>query len=348
MIINKVLRVEIVDFEAHFYTKEYVKTLLKNEDHPKYKKDETTSTYWLWYTPHVQEPHTEQLLERLLDVNEKRIKDMHDAGVKMQVLSLSAPGCEQFDASIGKKLARKVNDELASVIERKPDRFVGLAALAPQDPGEAADELERAVKELGLRGWKTHSNIRGAYIDDKKYWVIFEKAEKLGVPIFLHPTVPTIDVLSDTYGYALAGPAFGFTFDTALCMMRLILSGIFDRYPNLKIVLGHFGETMPFLLNRLDFPIVRPWVAKNVDIKISKKPSDYFKSNVYVATSGEFHNPAIMCTLQVMGCDRVLFASDYPYEDSMKAVERVKALPLPEEEKSKICHLNAKTLLNIR
>jgi len=338
---------EIIDFEAHFYTREYVETLLKNKWYPKYKRDEKTGVHWLWYTSDVQEPHTELLLNRLLDVEEKRLKDMNDAGVKMQVLSLSAPGCEQFEASLGTKLARRVNDELSRVIEKNPDRFVGLAALAPQAPGEAADELERAVKDLGLKGWKTHSNIRGTYLDDKKFWVVLEKAEKLRVPIFLHPTVPRVRELRKTYGYALAGPAFGFTFETALCATRLILSGVFDKYPNLKFVLGHLGEGIPFLLNRLDFPFVRPWVAQNVNIKLSKKPSEYFKNNFLVATSGEFHDSALICTIQTMGHSKVLFASDYPYEDSKKAIERIKALPFPEEEKAKIYHLNAKDILNI-
>ncbi|MEM4289300.1 MAG: amidohydrolase family protein [Nitrososphaerota archaeon] len=338
---------EIVDFEAHFYTKEYVEALIKNKDYPKYKRDREKGIHWLWYAPNTLEPHTGQLLERLLDLNEKRFKDMTEAGVKMQVLSLSAPGCEQFSAPLGTKLAKRVNDELSRIVGKNPDKFVGLAALAPQDPGEAADELERAVKELGLKGWKTHSNIRGTYLDSKKFWIILEKAEKLGVPIFLHPTIPLIRELRKSYGYALAGPAFGFAFDTALCMMRLILSGVFDRYPNLKFVLGHLGEAMPFLLNRLDFPFVRPWVTQGVKIKLSKKPSEYFKNNVFVGTSGEFHNSALICTVQAMGYDKVLFASDYPYEDTIKAVDRINALPLSDEEKAKIFFLNAKTILNL-
>lgn len=338
---------EIIDFEAHFYTKEYVETLLKNKECPKYKKDRKKGIHWLWYAPNVQEPHTAQLLERLLDVKEKRFKNMTEAGVKMQVLSLSAPGCEQFNAPVGTRLAKNVNEELSTIVEKNPDNFVGLATLAPQDPGEAADELERAVKELGLRGWKTHSNICGTYLDDKKFWVILEKAEKLGVPIFLHPTVPRIRELRNNYGYALAGPAFGFAFDTALCMMRLILSGLFNKYPNLKFILGHLGEAMPFLLNRLDFPFVRPWVTQSVKIKLSKKPSEYFKNNVFVGTSGEFHNSALICAVQTMGYDKVLFASDYPYEDSIKAIDRIKALPFSNEEKTKIYYLNAKALLNI-
>jgi len=342
------LKMDIIDFEAHFYTKDYAKTLLKNRNYPRYKPDKKRDVYWLSYTPLVQEPHTVGLLDKLVEVEEKRIKDMDQAGVKMQVLSLSAPGCEQFNPSTGVKLARKVNDELSAIVEKHSDRFVGLASLAPQDPTEAAEELRRAVKDLGLRGWKTHSNIRGRYLDDKRYWVILEEAEKLGVPIFLHPTVPRIRELGKDYAYALGGPAFGFTFDTALCMMRLILSGVFDKYPNLKFVLGHLGETLPFLLNRLDFPVLRPWVAQHFNIKLSKKPSEYLKTNVFVGTSGEFYTPALTFVIETLGCDKILFASDYPYEDSIKAVERIKVLSISEEDKIKIYYFNAKALLNIR
>lgn len=192
-----------------------------------------------------------------------------------------------------------------------------------------------------------NSNVQGLYLDDRRFWVIFERAEKLGVPIFLHPTVPKIKELRNTYKYALAGPSFGFTFDTALCMMRLILSGVFDKYPSLKFVLGHFGESIPFILNRINFPFIRPWAAQNVEIRLSKLLSEYFKTNVFIGTSGEFHKPAIMCAIHTMGHDKVLFASDYPYEDSANTVQRIKSLQLSEEEEAKICCLNAKRLLNI-
>lgn len=339
---------EIYDFEAHFYTKEYVKALLKNKAYPRYKRDEKRDIYWLFYTPSVQEPHVGTLLEKLLNVEEKRLHDMDEAGVKVQVLSLSAPGCEQLGPKTGSRIARRVNDELSRIVEKNPDRFIGLAALAPQNPQEAAEELERAVKDLGLKGWKTHSNIRGEYLDDEKFWPILERAERLRVPIFLHPTVPRIKQLGEPYGYAMAGPAFGFVFETALCLMRLILSGVFDKFPNLKFVLGHLGETMPFLINRIDFPRVRPWVYESMDVKISKKPSEYLKNNVFILTSGEFPIPAISCAIQIMGLDRVLFGSDYPYENSVDAVRRIEALPLPREDKEKIYSQNAKSLLGVR
>lgn len=336
---------EVIDFEAHFYTRKYVETLLKNPQPPRYIKEKWG--YRLQYLANVREPHPEKLVNRLLGVGESRLEDMDDAGVTTQVLSISAPGCEQFEASTGMRLAKEVNDEISEVVERSDGRFVGLASLAPQNPEEAADELERAVKDLGLRGWKTHSNIRGTYLDDRRYWVILEKAEKLRIPIFLHPTVPRIKVLNQKYGYFLSGPAFGFAFETALCAMRLILSGVFDKYPNLKIVLGHLGETMPFMLKRMDFPFIQPWVLPNVKIKLSKKPSEYFKNNFLICTSGEFQDHVLKCAIQIMGENKVLFASDYPYEETKAAVERIKRLNIPEESETKIFYLNAKQALNL-
>jgi predicted TIM-barrel fold metal-dependent hydrolase len=339
--------VEVYDFETHFYTKSYVNVLLKNRGCPRYVRDEKRDVYWLHYTPRAQEPHARRLLERLLDVEEKRLRDMDYAGVKVQVLSLSAPGCEQFGAKLGSKLARAVNDELSRIVDRNPDRFIGLAALAPQDPGEAADELERAVRDLGFKGWKTHSNIRGEYLDSKKFWPVLERAEKLGVPIFIHPTIPWIRELSEPYGYTIAGPAFGFVVEPALCVMRLIWGGVFDRFPNLKVVLGHFGEALPFLIDRIDFPRVRPWVYENLEFKILKRPSEYLKNNVYILTSGAFPMPAVTAAVQIMGSDRVMFGSDYPYEDSAEAVKRFESLPLSREDKEKIYALNAKRLLKV-
>ncbi|MDH5685708.1 MAG: amidohydrolase family protein [Hadesarchaea archaeon] len=334
-----------IDFEAHFYTKEFVKTLLTCKEYPRYEEDKQTDTRRLWYTPDVWEPHGDILLNKLLDVGEGRLKEMDAAGVDIQVLSLSAPGVEQFDVPIGTALARETNDALSNIVEKHPDKFIGFAALAPKNPSEAADELERTIRDLGLKGWKTHSNISGTYLDNNEYWPIFEKAEKLDVPIFLHPTIPTITELR-TYGYALAGPTFGFGFDTAICMMRLIFSGVFDKYPKLKFILGHLGEALPFNLSRIDFMWERPWCT-DIRPKLMKKPSDYFKNNVFVNTSGNFHQPAVMCTYQALGGDKMLFGTDYPYEEMTKAVQCIETSSIPEKDKDKIFYLNAQKLFRI-
>ncbi|MEM3551400.1 MAG: amidohydrolase family protein [Candidatus Bathyarchaeia archaeon] len=333
-----------VDFEAHFWTKDYVKTLATVKNYPKFEVQVETGIHRLWWTSHVVMPHPDSLLNKKLDLGEGRLKDMEASGVSVHVLSLSAPGCEQFEASIGTIIAKKANDEVSRIVEKHPDKYVGFAALAPQSPGEAADELERAVKELGLKGWKTHSNICGTYLDYERYWIILDKAERLNVPIYIHPTVPAIEALQ-TYGFSLAGPTLGFHFETALCAMRLILSGALDKYPNLKLILGHLGESIPFFLNRIDLGYAV--ASSNVNVKLAKKPSDYVKNNMFVASSGTFQQPVLMCTYQVIGPYKMLFATDYPYEDSEEAVNRIEALPIPEEHKEQIYHLNAENLLQL-
>jgi predicted TIM-barrel fold metal-dependent hydrolase len=247
-----------IDFEAHFYPEEYVRALYKNEEYPNFRDDPKTGKRRLWYNAEVGQPFGDFLLDALTDLGEQRLAKMNACGIDMQALSLSAPGIEQLDPSIGTELSRKANDTLSGVIKKYPDRFLGYATLAPKHPREAAAELDRAVKELGFIGWNTHSNFGDSYLDEPVYWPILEMAANLEVPVYLHPTVPAIPSAC-AYGFALAGAPFGFGAETALCMMRLIYSGVFDRFPGLTIILGHLGETLPFLFNRIDWAYVRPF-----------------------------------------------------------------------------------------
>ena len=329
-----------IDFEAHFVTKDYVRAMEQNIGYPRYAVDRQTGRRRLEYTDDVGEPLGDMLLNRLLDAGERRLESMDAAGVDVQVLSLTSPGVEQFDPAIGMDLARKCNDQLAEVIRRHPDRFAGFAALAPNDPETAADELQRAVAELGLKGWKTHSNYGDSYLDERKYWPILERAEQLGVPIYLHPTIPAMPPLRK-YGFALAGAPFGFGIETSMCMMRLIYSGAFDRYPGLKIMLGHLGEGLPFLLQRIDFAYVRPWFDPDARPDLERKPSDYLRENVFVTTSGNYLPAAFMCTHDAMGIDRILLATDYPYEDSSECMQFLEGLPISGEDRDKILFGNA-------
>ena len=330
-----------IDFEAHFVTEEWVKMMFENKGYPRYVRDKKTNACRVWWAPDGVEPIGDILLNKLLDLGEGRLKTMDASGIDVQVLSLTIPGVELFDGATGTALAKKTNDVLSEVIQKHQDRFLGFAALAPQKPEEAADELERAVKDLGLKGWKTHSNYGDSYLDDKKYWPILEKAEELDVPIYLHPSFPAIPQLRTSYGFALAGAPFGFGFETAMCMMRLILSGAFDKYPGLKIMLGHLGEALPFLLERIDHPYVRPWFAADARPKLERKPSEYLKENVFVTTSGNYFEPAFMCTYQAMGIDRILLGTDYPYEDPDECMRFLEGLPISQEDKDKIYDLNA-------
>jgi len=332
-----------IDFETHFITQEYMEFMNRHKGYPRYGEDPKTRRRRLLYMPGVGEPLGDPMIEKLLDLGDGRLRNMDHAGIDAQVLSLTSPGVEQFDPEVGTAMARKANDVLYEAVRKHPDRFIGFAALAPKNPSAAADELERAVKELGFKGWKTHSNYGGEYLDDEKFWPILERAEKLDVAVYLHPAVPNIPQLAK-YGIVSAGPPFGFGIETCITMVRLIYSGVFDHYPKLKIMLGHYGEGMPFLMHRIDFAYLKPWFDPEATPKLKRKPSDYLKENVYYTTSGNYFKGAFDCTLEAVGADRILLATDYPYEDSVECMTFLGSLPINEEERNKILFENARCL----
>lgn len=331
-----------IDLEAHFVTPEYVNRLLANEGCPRYVEDKQAKVRRLYCFPDTPEPLPNVIFDKLLDLGEGRLRDMDAAGVDAQVLSL-APGVELFDPTIGTELARKMNDALAAAIRKHPDRLMGFASLAPKVPEAAADELERAVKELGFKGWKTNSNFGDSYLDDEKYWPILARAEKLKVPIYLHPATPAIPQMRK-YGFQLSGPVFGFGAETLLCLMRLIFSGAFEKFPDLKIIIGHLGEGLPFIFERIDFFHGKPFVFPEGKFKIRQRLSEYVKNNVLVTTSGNYLEPAFMCTYQTLGISRILFATDYPYEDSKNCIRFLEGITLPQEDRDRIYFLNASQL----
>jgi len=274
-----------------------------------------------------------------LDMIDKRIVEMDQFGIDMQVLSLG-PGIEQYEASFGTELARITNNRLAEIIKRYSDRFSGFACIAPQDPLAASHELERAVKELGLKGAMVKSNVQGEYLDNQKFWVIFETAEKLGVPIYIHPKEPSPQMIKPFTDYPeLAGAMWGYSVEAGLHAMRLICSGVFNYFPNLRIILGHLGEGIPFWLWRLD--------SRSEKGKYKKKPSQYFKEHFYVSVSGMYWEPALLMTVSAIGSERILFATDYPSESFDDAIQSIKNLPLSDKDKENIWHLNAERLLKL-
>ncbi len=287
--------------------------------------------------------------EECIEVGETRIRNMDQAGIAMQVLSFSAPGVEAMEIDDAKEMAYKVNNELSKIISKYPDRYSGFATIASQDPEGAANELERAVKELGLRGVKINSHIRGEYLDNHKYWPIFARAEQLNVPVYLHPRSPSPSMIEPYLTYPiLASAVWGFGAEVGLHAMRLICSGLFDEHPKLKIILGHLGEALPFWLWRIDD---HRWDKADkpnpMAAKVNKKLSQYVKENFYVTTSGNFWMPAFMCTYMALGADRILFAVDYPMESSKMAIDLIENAPICDIDKEKIFHLNAENLLDL-
>jgi len=278
----------------------------------------------------------------LLEVGEGRLKIMDEAGINMQVLSLTIPGVQMLDVATGVALARKTNDKLSEIIGKYPERFAGLATVPPQAPDEAAKELERAVLKLGLKGAIINSHVKGEYLDDRKYWAIFQAAEKLDVPIYIHPQMPSPDLIKPYLAYPGLSAAFwGFGAEVGLHTARLICSGVFDEYPRLKIIIGHMGEALPYWLWRMDNFWRRGPLAK------LKKPSICMQENISITTSGMFWPPALMCAYLALGADRILFAVDHPYESSKEAVQFINSVPICDSDKEKICHLNAEKLLRL-
>jgi 2,3-dihydroxybenzoate decarboxylase len=288
-----------------------------------------------------------EVVKRLHDLGELRLKEMDEAGVDIQVLSHGAPSLQMVKADVAVEIGRRVNDRLAAFIATKPDRFAGFAALPTSDPAAAADELERTVDKYGFKGAMLHGTSFGVFLDDKRFWPIYERAQKLDVPIYLHPSIPLQTVMDAYYAdYTKEFPmviraAWGFTVETATLAIRMVLSGVFDKYPDLKIVLGHLGETLPFLLWRIDQSLQRPGASRKLSFR------DVFSKHFYLTTSGNFSNPALMCCVQEMGVDRILFAIDWPFVANPLGTEWIETIPLCEEDKVKILCGNAQRLLRM-
>ena len=284
--------------------------------------------------------------EKLYDLGATRLKEMDAAGIDVQVLSHGAPSTQTLGIDIAARLASEVNDRLAQVCAANPERFCALAALPTVDPAAGADELERTVSVHGFKGAMIHGMSTGEFIDHKKYWPIFARAEKLDVPIYLHPSAPddrVAKVYYDDYTKdfpLVARPAWGYTVETATQAIRLVLSGVFDAHPKLKIILGHLGETLPFLMWRIDAALKRPG-QKSIDFRA------VFSNNFYVTTSGFFSDPALLCCVMEMGVDHILFAVDWPFVDNQPGVDWLASVPLSAEDKRKIASGNAERLLKI-
>lgn len=299
--------------------------------------------------PHItgrDETRQPNVAARLDDVGQGRIAEMDAAGIDIQVLSHGAPSVQRLDAELAIRLARAANDRLYDTVHAHPDRFAGFAMLPTADPKAAADELERTVTKLGFKGAMVHGLTGGLFLDDKRFWPIFERAEALDVPLYLHPAVPHPAVIDAYYkDYVEKFPnilraAWGFTVETATQGIRLILSGAFDSHPRLKIILGHLGEGLPFLLWRINMALVRDGAG----------PSwfrDTFCEHFWITTSGFFSDPALLCCMQEIGVDRILFSVDYPFVENKPGTAWMERMQLSVEDKAKILSGNAKRLLKM-
>jgi len=283
---------------------------------------------------------------RLYDLEDLRIREMDEAGIDVQVLSHAAPSLQKFDADTAVRLAQGVNDRLHRIVAAHPDRFAAFAAIPTPDPKAAADELERAVAKLGFKGAMIHGLTNGLFIDDPRFWPIFERAVALDVPLYMHPSIPDPRVIEVYYkDYVEKFPtilraAWGFTVETETQGVRLVLSGVFEKYPGLKIILGHLGEGLPLYLWRINMGFAR-------DGRGSTWFRDTFSEHFWVTTSGFFSDPALLHCIQEIGIDRVLFSVDYPFVENPPGTDWAERLPVSAADKAKILSGNAKRLLKL-
>jgi len=293
-----------------------------------------------------------ELRQRVLDIHDRRLREMDAHGVEMMVLSLNAPAIQAVpDAARADEIARKANDYLAEQVGKRPDRFQGLAALPMQNPDRAAEELVRCVNDLGFKGalvngFSQLNEDTIAYYDQPQYWPFWEVVERLAVPFYLHPRNPLVSHAQIYHGHSwLLGPTWAFGQETAVHALRLMGSGLFDRYPGLAVVLGHLGEGLPYSLWRVDH--CNGWVKERHNYPAKKKIADYFYSNFHVTTSGNFHTQTLLAAIMELGADRILFSIDWPFENVSHAAEWFDRVPISDTDRRKIGRANALKLFGL-
>jgi 5-carboxyvanillate decarboxylase len=286
--------------------------------------------------------------ERLQDLGTRRLADMDATGIDKAIIALTAPGTHVFAADEARHLTTDANDQLGQACRRHPDRFIGMTAIAPQDPGWSAKEVQRG-HAMGFKAVILNGHVRGEYTDDQKFWPIFEAAEALGTPVYLHPQGPSKGLIGPLLERGLDGAVYGFGVDTGLHLLRLIVMGVFDRFPKLKFVVGHGGEALPYWAYRLDYMHAAGIRSGRYDfLKPLELPiSGYFKRNIYVTFSGMAWEPAIQFCKSTLGADRILYAMDYPYQYQPEEVAAQDAMAMSAQDKKAFFQTNAETVFGL-
>jgi uncharacterized protein len=294
------------------------------------------------------DPRAAKMLPLLYDVGAGRVALMDDAGIDMQVMSLTSPGVEQLNAAEAIAHSRETNDQLAEAIKKYPQRLGGFAAVPTAAPDKAAQELERRVREQKFAGAIVNGHHQGRYLDDQFFWPILECAETLGVPIYLHPTRPPHAVIEASFGglppivtYAFSGPGWGWHVETAVHVIRIILGGVFDRFPKLQIAIGHLGEGLTGMFQRLD--VMAPAMTG-----LKRPITAYLRENLHYSFSGFNYTATFLNLLLEVGVERIMFSVDHPYQSMPLARAFLDQLPVSTADKERIAHGNAEKLLKIK
>jgi len=298
----------------------------------------------------------------LTDVGPERIRLMDAAGIDMEVLSHVQPGIQILkddEYKLAVDVCKEVNDWLGDVVKKYPTRFAGFAMLPTQSPEKAADELERTVTEFGFKGALINGHTNGRYLDDKSFSVLLERAQTLDVPIYIHPTDPP-QIITDTYYNGYSVPlvtGWGWSVETGTHVLRMMCGGVFDRYPRLKIIIGHMGELLPYCLTRLNVSLTMgEWLVAAEDTKgnnpkpvtvMEKNVNYYMRENVFVTSSGVFDQPVLDCAVAMLGIDNIMFSVDAPMRDNFEAMDFLRAVELSQKDKEKFAHGNAERLLKL-
>ena len=328
---------KVIALEEHFVTDEVER--LGGEVEPRWRD---ASAQFM--------PPGSDITTRLHDLGDERIRLMDESGVDVQVLSLTTPGVQNLGALDARDAASRVNDLIARTVAERPDRFGGFATLPTPDPVAAARELERGVTRLGLQGAMIFGRTRERNADAPEFDAIYEAAASLRVPLYLHPQVPDRPVRESCYSglggkvdLTLAMGGIGWHYDTGVQLLRMILSGVFDRYPDLQVIVGHWGEVVLFYLDRID-------VLSKVADKLRRPVPDYFRTNVYITPGGIFSQRYLRWATEMVGVDRILFSTDYPYvyEGDGQARAFLEGVELSEEDRNKIAHGNWERLVGRR
>lgn len=323
----------IIDFQAHFFRIEFMQFFEGRKDYPRLVREQGR------YKMYHGEGHGHLLDDEGSDM-EARLRHMDQAGVDMQVLTPGPPAVYSLEKKDGVRASRELNDYLAEVISKYPGRFAGLATLPLQDTDEAIKELDRAIGQLKLHGLLIHSNLAGRSLDDPMLLPVYERVHELNIVIYIHPIYPLMANAMLEYGLLAK---VGYMVDTSLATLKLIYSGVLEKFPRLKIIHPHMGAIIPYLMERIEAPTQVPTLDSKA--KLAKTVRDYY-NRIY--TDSACQGPATFkFGYEFFGPDRIVFGSDYPFYMSGQIIQLVKGMGLPEEAERKIFSENAKKLLKI-